>query len=245
MRLRWNVAMVLAAVLSLTVIITSPRTRDPVDAQDRTDERLSAVETEVAEHATVIASLRRRVRRLEATATAASQAASTPLATQGPSPTPRPTQGASGPVGSFTNPVPLGDSADVGGGWSLRVINVIPDATEQVMAENQFNEPPAEGRQFFLITVSLTNGSDTPASPLTVVGFSAVGVSAVAYQPFEDSCGVIPNELSIAEVFPGGTTEGNICFSVRSDDVDSLILYTDSYITFDRDDRVYFSLRKP
>src|SRR3712207_7673073 len=52
---------------------------------------------------------------------------------------------------SFANPVPLGEEAEVGGGWTLRVVDVVPDATDQVLAANPFNEPPAEGRQFFLV----------------------------------------------------------------------------------------------
>ena len=214
----------------------------PVDAQDTSDDRLAALETQVADHQDSIANLQGRVKTLEGADKPTEEDTENEA-----EPTAEQEQeredADDGDTGSFGNPVPLGDEADIGGDWTVTVVDVVPDASDQVMAENQFNDPPAEGRQFFLVTVALTNNSDEPASPLSVVGFSAVGESAVSYESFEDSCGVVPGELSISEVFPGGTTEGAICWSVRTEDVESLVMYTDSYVTFDNEDRVYFALR--
>jgi hypothetical protein len=128
------------------------------------------------------------------------------------------------------------------GDWTLNVVDVTPDGTEQVMAENQFNDPPVEGNQFFIVRVSMTNNGSEPSSYGTVAGFSVVGASAVAYQTFDANCGLTPDELPFPEVFPGGTIEGNICWSVKTDDVETLVMYVDSYVTFDDEDRVYFSL---
>jgi hypothetical protein len=38
-------------------------------------------------------------------------------------------------------------------GWEITVLSTTPDGTAQVMAENQFNSPPAVGDQFFIATV--------------------------------------------------------------------------------------------
>jgi len=70
----------------------------------------------------------------------------------------------------------------------------------------------------------------------------AVGESSVAYDQSEDRCGVIPNELPSTEVFEGGKITGNVCWSVREEDVDSLVMYADA--GFSGDNRVYFSLRQ-
>ncbi len=63
-------------------------------------------------------------------------------------------------------------------------------------------------------------------------------------ESFEVRCGVIPGELPSTEVFPGGTTEGALCWSVRTEDVEALVRYTDSDVTFDEEDRVYVALRQ-
>jgi Ca2+-binding RTX toxin-like protein len=49
------------------------------------------------------------------------------------------------PPGTRGNPIPLGQAAPVGNGWSVKVTGVVPDATAQVLAANQFNDPPAAG----------------------------------------------------------------------------------------------------
>ncbi len=51
---------------------------------------------------------------------------------------------------------------------------------------------------------------------------------------FEDTCGVIPDEFdAFNEVFSGGTITGNVCWSVRSTDVQSLVLILDEGFGFD------------
>lgn len=141
------------------------------------------------------------------------------------------------------NPVQLRTPADAGGGWTVRVLGVEPDATELVLAENQFNDRPQSGRQFFVIRISATFAGPGSATLPGSVSFKAVGDSAVAYDSFQDRCGVVPDELPSAEVFEGGTVAGNICFQVLAEDVTSLVLFSDSFVTFNDEDRVYYSLR--
>lgn len=50
--------------------------------------------------------------------------------------------------------VPVGTYVELSQGWRVAVIGTTPDATEVVLAENQFNEPPEGGRQFFMAMVS-------------------------------------------------------------------------------------------
>lgn len=137
-----------------------------------------------------------------------------------PTPTPKP------PVGStLTNPYPFGATVPVGAGWSMRVVSITPNATDAVLARNQFNDPPAAGNQFFIARVSATfngTGSDSFDASFRL---RAVGAAAVSYSTFENSCGVIPDEISDADVFPGGTIEGNVCWAIRSSDADSLVMY--------------------
>ena len=68
----------------------------------------------------------------------------------------------------------------------------------------------------------------------------AVGPSAVSYNAFDDTCGVIPEEISDADVFPGGTIEGNVCWQVQSPDAASLVMYDDPLVS---DTKVFLALR--
>ena len=141
---------------------------------------------------------------------------------------------------SRDNPIPRGQTGyPAKGDWEIKVIGTTPDATAQVLAENQFNDPPAAGRQFFMARVRakyLGSGSDKFDSTFRL---RAVGASAVEYTTFDNSCGVIPNAMPDPEVFPGGTIEGNVCWSVLSTDVGSLLMADKPLLV---DDRVWFGL---
>jgi hypothetical protein len=128
-------------------------------------------------------------------------------------------------TGSRSNPVPLGQAGQPAGlAWRVRVLEVTQNANEVVRRANQFNKPPAEGRQFFLVKVELTyigQGSESPGR----VELRALGAAQVLYSDYQDSCGVIPDEYSQKNtVFTGGTIEGNACWSVGSEDVSTLLM---------------------
>src|SRR5690606_13337772 len=66
--------------------------------------------------------------------------------------------------------VPLGSPADLNADWRVTVEGTIPDATVQVLARNQFNEPPEDGRQFFIASVRVENrGEEAQAFPATLL----------------------------------------------------------------------------
>jgi hypothetical protein len=146
-----------------------------------------------------------------------------------------------GPSGSRGNPIELGEAVAVAD-WNVTVTGVIEDATADVLAENTFNEPPADGRQFFIVTIEATY--DGAASDMLFAStlFNVVGPRAVSYTG-ADSCGVIPNELdAFSEVFPGGTVVGNLCWSVHNDDVDGLVFYVQQSFAFDSEP-IFVALR--
>jgi len=139
------------------------------------------------------------------------------------------------PAGTRADPVRIGDEVQLNDGWTVTVLAVTSDATDAVLRENQFNEPPATGRQFFIVRVAATytgEGSDEFGGRYR---FEAVGVSAVSYSAFDDSCGRFPDELPNPDVFTGGTIEGNICWSVRTEDAGTLVMYDDSAPDDERD----------
>jgi plastocyanin len=145
---------------------------------------------------------------------------------------------ASAGIGTRENPIPLGQTARIHPDWEMTVVSVTPDATAFILGGDSFNEPPAEGQQFFLATVRLTYIGET-SDEFYISDLNAVGHSAVGYNQFDDYCGTIPDELPTRELFTGGTIEGNVCWSVATEDADSLVLY-DNYGP--SEERVYLSM---
>ncbi|MEA2024386.1 MAG: hypothetical protein U9N79_08885 [Actinomycetota bacterium] len=146
-----------------------------------------------------------------------------------------------GPIGSRGNPHPLGETVGIGD-WDVTVSGVVADATDAVLAENEFNDPPADGHQFMTVGITATyTGTDSDTLGFSVL-FKAVGPLAVSYAT-DDSCGVIPDELdSYSEVFPGGQLSGNVCWSVRSDEVDDVVMYLEDALSFEVS-RLFLALR--
>jgi hypothetical protein len=161
-----------------------------------------------------------------------------PLAVDYPKPVP---PEASGTVGTRGNPYPIGETVTIGE-WDIVVTGAVQDATAEVLAENSFNETPAEGRQFFMVGIEATYNGEASDFLFASTAFSTVGPLAVAYTG-EDTCGVVPGEIEVfSEVFPGGTVAGNLCWSVRSEDAPGLLLYAQEAVTLDGEP-LFFYLR--
>jgi len=128
-------------------------------------------------------------------------------------------------LGTKSNPAPIGTALQARG-WVVKVEEVVPNATDLVLAENQFNEPPAEGRQFFMARLSVQYvGNEEPRTPALDLSFSVFGSRGGEYTDYDESCGVIPNKLdTFKELYNGGTITGNLCWSVPSDEVGTLLL---------------------
>jgi hypothetical protein len=174
------------------------------------------------------------------TATAPPPAAPAPAL----APAPAPPTNTAPKVGSRENPVPMGAAADLSDGWRVVVISTQPNATSAILSSNRFNKPPAADHQFFIARVQATY---TGAGSKRFDGsfrLRAVGASAVSYRSFEDSCGVFPDPISNTEVFSGGTITGNACWSIRSADAGSLLMFDQSPFSSDQN-RVFFALTPP
>ena len=165
-----------------------------------------------------------------------------PTDTSAPIPTSTPT-----PVPAVglerTNPVPMGQSLIVPSGWEVTIVGFTPDATDAVLKENQFNDPPEPGMRFAFVRVRMTNVS-APDPEHHDAGFALrlVGSENVAYTTFTDWCGVIPDDIDFgpSEVFRNGTVEGNLCYQV--DDTETgFAIFTDFFLA-DEEDRRWFAV---
>jgi tetratricopeptide (TPR) repeat protein len=143
-------------------------------------------------------------------------------------------------VGTRENPVPMGTTVDLGDGWQIAAIGVIPDGTNVVLRENQFNNPPKTGNQFFLARIQAKYTGQGSATFGGGYRLRAVGPSSVGYSTFENNPGVIPDPLPDSEVFTGGIIEGNIGWEIKSSDANALVMYDSPLLS--QNNRVYMAL---
>ena len=124
------------------------------------------------------------------------------------------------------NPAALGTAVRAGD-WRIQVLSITPDATSAVAEENQFNDPPQTGWQFYIVEVEVAYLGEGSQSPWLHVDFGGLGTGNAVR---DDSCGVIPNDLDdFTELFTGGSISGNICFAAPSAEVNagSMVLLVD------------------
>ena len=145
-------------------------------------------------------------------------------------------------LGTRDNPLPVGTRIEMGD-WTLAVTEVTLDAAEQVMAENQFNDPPVEGRQFVLFSVGATYEGEDSGMAFVDFSWAVVGSAGNTFgTAMEDYCGVIPDSLDgTGETYPGGNVSGNVCVSVASDQVDGATIRIEETFSFD-DTRAFYAL---
>jgi hypothetical protein len=145
-------------------------------------------------------------------------------------------------LGTRESPLPLGTVIELDD-WSVSVTEVTADATDVVMAENEFNDPPADGRQFVLFRAEATYEGDDSGDPWDL-SWAIVGAGGNTFggSSTDDYCGVIPDAFDEkGETFPGGSVEGNVCLSVPGDQVDGATILVEDTFSFE-DTRVFFAV---
>lgn len=150
-----------------------------------------------------------------------------------------------GTIGTREAPAALGSLARLGD-WLVRVTAVDPDAADQLLADDSFLDPPADGNRYVLIEVEGTYVGEDSGNLWSNFFYSAVGGSNVAYDEFDDSCGFIDGDLStLGEAFPGGTVRGYECFEVEGPDAADLLMYIEpGGFGFGEDERLFFALHE-
>ena len=143
----------------------------------------------------------------------------TPIATSSPP---------AGSKRSISHPYGKKFSAGV---FDIQIIEADMDAWPEIMAENQFNDPPAPGYRFVMWNIAVRNvrGSSDASERISDRSFKLVGSRGVQYQTHreENRCGVIPDELS-EHLYLGGYATGNVCFAIPTNETGLTFLY-DTY----------------
>lgn len=141
--------------------------------------------------------------------------------------------------GTTDNPVRLGTAAAIGEGWNFTVSAYVPDATKEVLAEDEFNEAPPDGFQYALAAVAATYDGTDPTTSMFDVDVGVISPSDFETDMF--SCPVlVPNELDTSiEVSPGDTVTGNVCFMLPTAEATTVVIYATAGFV---NDDVYFAL---
>jgi hypothetical protein len=151
-----------------------------------------------------------------------------------PTPTPGPRTG----PGSLQQPFPLGAPGNLADGWQLLVTGVTPDAWSGIHASIPSSVAPASDQRDFVVRVQATYlGQGTGV-------FSAMRLALLSgiqttYNQLNNSCGIVPDTVPPNLVTSGGVTRGNVCFTVRASDINSLLLFDNQSL---EGDRAYFAL---
>ena len=111
--------------------------------------------------------------------------------------------------GSREDPLPIGQPAS-NQEWTV-ALGQPAESWSLVAAENQFNEPPPSGMEFWMVPVRATYTGPSTGN-VWEVSVKFVGADNRTYS---ENCGVIPRPLTdVGELYPGGVAEGNVCVVV-------------------------------
>lgn len=125
--------------------------------------------------------------------------------------------------GTRENPYSIGTkiSSD---SWDMTITKVTLDATDEVLAENEFNEAPDAGNQYMMVDVEMTYTGDAPDGEMPMATFDYVSASGNTFDGLDDMV-VAPNELDMLEsLYNGAATSGSIAIQIPSEDADAGVL---------------------
>lgn len=120
--------------------------------------------------------------------------------------------------GTRADPLALGTTMS-DSDWEVTVNSVDLDATDTILAENPFNDEPADGNVYIMAEVSATyTGNDSEGeTPLVTVEYVSPGGNSFASH---DSLVVAPNSFdSLETLYEGASATGNIALEVPEADV--------------------------
>ncbi len=203
--------LILAATIATTLMFTACGTDDDVTTtESEADPEADELADDLATSTT------------EPTTTTTSTEPTTTTTTTQPEPEP-------GPRG---NPLPLGEVAQLED-YEAAVVAFTPDATSEIMAVNQFNDPPAAGSVYSLVRLSATYTGLAESFPFADLSVGHIGADSRVYDPL-DCRAVVPDSLlDQPEVVMGGMVEGNVCLQLPQEVLGTGAVFVEPAFSFD------------
>lgn len=121
-------------------------------------------------------------------------------------------------------PLPVG-SFGVVDHYQVRVLSVLPNADDAIVAADPHNLKPFPGNQFYIARVAITYTGFHTGHPGPDMYFQTFG-GGRQYSTINDICGAVPSDrLSVlVEQAPETTAEFNICWQIDQRDAGSLVM---------------------
>jgi hypothetical protein len=143
--------------------------------------------------------------------------------------------------GTQDNPYALGTAAEIGD-WTVTVVGFSPDATAEVAAGNEFNEPAPPGTVYVALDMTATfNGGEEASAFGFEVQAALVLPNGTVLGAAESPFVSLPDGWdSSAEVFEGGEISGKQVWAVPVDQVSEAIARVQTGIGLDE---AWFALR--
>lgn len=143
-----------------------------------------------------------------------------------------------GELGERRNPIPIGREAQVAY-WKVKVVDATLDATQIVLDENMFNDPPEDGSQYVLVSLEATYTGQDSSTFWIDMRYSFVGGKG---NTVGAEIAVAPDSITDeGEAFTGAAITGNLLFEVASDQVSGGTLLIEEAFGFDKT-RVFFAV---
>jgi hypothetical protein len=115
--------------------------------------------------------------------------------------------------GRRENPYPIGQPVH-NEEWQV-TLGAPHEAGAAIAAENQFNDPPDAGMEYWIVPVTAIYTGEKTGNAGFDIAVKFVGSDNRTY---DDSCGVIPNPLNdVGALYKGGSAQGNVCVAVPAD----------------------------
>lgn len=148
-------------------------------------------------------------------------------------------------TGTRSNPHPAGTRFTIPD-WkvSLSATTSGAKAVNAVRKANQFNDAPAKGNTFAIVSVMVERTSGDSLAPWLGISIRFLTPDGLVLDGSQNYCGVVTKSLNdVGEMFPGAATSGNVCVQVPASAVAKGMWVVEPLMSMTDAHRVYVGVR--
>jgi len=143
--------------------------------------------------------------------------------------------------GSAEKPYPLGTAAVVGNEYQVQVLGVKLDATEEVVANNMFNDAP-EGR-YVLVDLAVTYAGADEGNPWVDLSPTFVGTDARQYDAGSCGASLDNGAMNVPTLEKGGQASYQVCMDVPVGAIEGGKIFIQKSMSMNSKSRIYWGLK--
>lgn len=143
--------------------------------------------------------------------------------------------------GTAEKPYPLGTSALVGNEYQVQVLGIKLDATEEVVANNMFNDEP-EGR-YVLVDLAVTYAGADEGNPWVDLSPTFVGTDARQYDAGSCGASLDNGAMDVPTLEKGGAASYQVCMDVPVGAIEGGKIFVQKSMSTNSKSRIYWGLK--